>query len=41
MNDKNRKLWECYLQSKPKKRGYKQRMYGIWKQEGMKEVKEQ
>ena len=39
--DENRKLWECYLQSKPKKRGYRKRMHGIWKQKGMKEVMEQ
>ena len=39
--EENRKLSECYLQSKPKKRGYRKRMHGIWKQEGMKEVREQ
>ena len=34
-------LSECYLRSKPKKGGYRKRMHGIWKQEGMKEVMEQ
>ena len=37
----NRKLWEWYLRSTPKKRGYRKRMNEIWKQQGMKEVKEQ
>ena len=39
--EENRKLWECYLRSKPKKRGYRKRMHGIWKQEGMKEVRKE
>ena len=39
--EENRKLWECYLRSKPKKRGYRKRMHGIWNQERMKEVMEQ
>ena len=39
--EENRKLWECYLQSKPKKRCYRTRIHGIWKQEKMKEVREQ
>ena len=34
-------LWECYLWSKPKKRGYSNILHGILKQEGMKEVREQ
>ena len=38
--EENRKLWECYLRSKPKKRGYRKRMHGIRKQEGIKEVRE-
>ena len=39
--EEKRKLWKCYLRSKPKKRGYRKRMHGIWKQEGMKGVREQ
>ena len=40
--EENRKLWECYLRSKPKKkRDYRKRMHGSWKHEGMKEVREQ
>ena len=39
--EENIKLWECYLRSKPKKGGYRKRIHGIWKQEGMTEVREQ
>ena len=39
--EENRKVWECYLRSKPEERGYRKRMHALWKVEGMKEVREQ
>ena len=31
--EENKKVWECYLRSKPQERGYRKRMHEIWKQE--------
>ena len=38
--EEKRNLWEWYQRSKTKKTVYRKRMHGIWKQEGMKEVRE-
>ena len=39
--EENRVVWECYLRSEPKKRGYRKRMHAIWKEKNMKKVTEQ
>ena len=39
--EENRKLWECYLRSKPDERGYRKRMHELWEKEVMKEMREQ
>ena len=37
----NRKLMECYIESKPEVRGYRKRLTGIWHRESMIDVTEQ
>ena len=40
-SEMNRKLMECYIESKPEVRGYKKRLTEIWHRESMIDVTEQ